>query len=317
MDSNSQMHISVIVCTHNPRPDYLSRTLAALQTQSLPKDQWELLFIDNASNEKLADAWDLTWHPHARHIRELELGLTPARLRGIKESKATLLVFVDDDCELEGNYLSLALQIGEKHPMLGAWGGQCLPCFEQEPPEWTKPYWGHLTIRRFTQERWSNIGADDACVPWGAGLCIRIFVARAYQQRVEADPLLKKLDRQGSQLLSCGDLDLALTACDLGLGLGTFPQLQLNHLIPKNRIQEGYLLKAFEGHAYSSLILKVRRGEMSPGVPISLNRRRLGQIKRRLTMPAVAWRFFEAKLAGEQKALADIITWGLNRTTPP
>src|SRR5438045_2554303 len=87
--------ISVVICTHNPRPDYLRRVLEALRNQTLPKKQWELLLIDNASSEPVAGNWDLKWHPNARHIGEYELGLTPARLRGIKESCGELLVFVD------------------------------------------------------------------------------------------------------------------------------------------------------------------------------------------------------------------------------
>ncbi len=75
--------VSAIICTHNPRRDYLKRVLNALQAQTLPKDEWELLIIDNASEQALATDWDLSWHPLPRHIREDELGLTPARLRGI------------------------------------------------------------------------------------------------------------------------------------------------------------------------------------------------------------------------------------------
>ena len=74
--------ISVIICTHNPRPDYLRRVLDALKAQTLPKERWELLLIDNASNEPLSGEWDLSWHPHARHIREIQFinGLTAGQL---------------------------------------------------------------------------------------------------------------------------------------------------------------------------------------------------------------------------------------------
>ena len=47
--------ISVIVCTHNPRTDYFRRVLNALDAQTLPKNNWELLVVDNASRERLAD----------------------------------------------------------------------------------------------------------------------------------------------------------------------------------------------------------------------------------------------------------------------
>src|SRR5215217_6870119 len=98
--------VSVIICTHNPRADYLKRTLDSLRAQTLSNDQWELLLIDNASTMPLASSWDISWHPHALHIKEDELGLTSARRRGMREASADLLVFVDDDNVLDISYLS-------------------------------------------------------------------------------------------------------------------------------------------------------------------------------------------------------------------
>src|SRR6516162_1217058 len=124
-----QASASVILCTHNPRPDYLSRVLAALRGQTLPAEQWEFLLVDNASERPLAEIWDIFWHPSGRHIRENELGLTAARLRGIRESGGDLLVFVDDDNVLAPDFLERAAGIAEQYPFLGAWSGQCLPKF--------------------------------------------------------------------------------------------------------------------------------------------------------------------------------------------
>jgi hypothetical protein len=61
--------VSVIICTHNPRPDHLQRVLNALKAQTLPKEQWQLVLIDNASREPLADQLDVRCHPHTRHPR--------------------------------------------------------------------------------------------------------------------------------------------------------------------------------------------------------------------------------------------------------
>ena len=83
-----QPDISVVLCTHNPRADYLDRVLVGLRRQTLSFQRWALLLIDNASNEPLANRFDIGWHPNGRHVREDELGLTPARLRGIAESVA-------------------------------------------------------------------------------------------------------------------------------------------------------------------------------------------------------------------------------------
>ena len=45
--------ISVIVCSHNPRDAYLIRCLNGLRSQTLDMKSWELLLIDNASDQPL------------------------------------------------------------------------------------------------------------------------------------------------------------------------------------------------------------------------------------------------------------------------
>src|SRR5438067_3374284 len=127
---------SVIICTHNPRALFLSRVLEALQVQTVPVERWELIIIDNASLEPLTPAtWDLSWHPRARIVREEELGLSVARTRGMRESAAELLLFVDDENVLDPNYLAEVMKIGLQWPQLGTWGaGSIKPDFEVDPP---------------------------------------------------------------------------------------------------------------------------------------------------------------------------------------
>src|ERR1039458_6510764 len=132
--------ISVIICTHNLNQDYLRRTLGGLKRQTLVNSRWELLLIDNASARPLSSEVDLTWHSNARHIREEELGLTPARLRGIRESSGELLVFVDDDNVLDEHYLVNVTSIATAHPLIGAFGGSIIAEFEEPPPKWAAPY---------------------------------------------------------------------------------------------------------------------------------------------------------------------------------
>src|SRR4051812_35613434 len=124
--NNMTPSASVILCTHNPRTDFLSRALASLRSQTLPFDQWEFILIDNASDRALSSSLDLSWHPQTKLIREDHLGLTHARIRGLAESRADLLVFVDDDNILDNDYLERALEIGRDWQILGAWGGQCI-----------------------------------------------------------------------------------------------------------------------------------------------------------------------------------------------
>src|SRR5882762_5561763 len=130
--------LSTVVCTHNPRIDYFRQCLDALRCQTLARNSWELVVVDNRSDEPLADRIDLSWYPGPRIVREETLGLTAARLHGIRESTGELLVFVDDDNVLDVDFLEIALHTMKERPFLGSWSGQCRPAFEEPPPEWTR-----------------------------------------------------------------------------------------------------------------------------------------------------------------------------------
>lgn len=252
--------ISVVICTHNPRAHFLERVLAALRSQTLPFEAWELLVIDNASAEPVAKRFDLSWHPAAQHVREDELGLTPARLRGIAETNGDVIVFVDDDNVLDADYLAGACDIAEQHPHLGVWGGSVRPEFESPPEPWTHAFFELLAIRDADQVRWSNTLDDWRAQPVGAGLCVRRPVATYYAQRVRTDPLRKMLGRRGGSMTSGEDVDLIYGTRDIGLGFGTFPQLSLIHLMPEDRLSKKKLLKLVEGISTSNVLLSSRYG---------------------------------------------------------
>lgn len=250
------MRLSVIICTHNPREDYLSRALGALENQAISLQDWELLVIDNASEPPLDGQLDLSWHPSARIILEQQLGLTAARLRGIKESSGDVLLFVDDDNVLDKDYLSKLASLMQENPTLGCIGaGRIIPEFEEAPAPDLEPYIDMLALRCIDTARWSN-DPNDSCVPWGAGLVTRREVARAYASAASRSMLRMALDRRGSELNSCGDNDFSWTACAMGLGKGVFPGLKVLHLIDRKRVQRDYLLRIAEGHAFSQSMLE-------------------------------------------------------------
>lgn len=301
----SSILISVIICTHNPRPDYLSRVLEALDAQTLSKDLWELLVIDNASEKILSTEIDLSWHPNSRHIREEQLGLTPARIRGIKESVAEILVFVDDDNVLDDDYLEVTLKISKDYPFIGAWGGQIRPEFEVTPPEWIKPYLGMLAIREFDRDTWSNFLSNYDCVPCGAGICIHRSVVEKYFQMTKNDNRRLRFGTNANNFLRCEDIDLALTACDIGLGMGQFKSLKLLHLLPKNRLQESYLLKLAEGNGYSVTILDSFRGKL-PSLRTFTWKSKILNHYQLWRMEPKARLFFQASKRGIDKATQEL-----------
>ena len=86
--------VSVVIPTHNPRRDYLARTLEALAGQTLDRSKWELVIVDNASSEMGDGRWEMGGILHARIVREERLGLTNARLRGFAETTGEIIVLV-------------------------------------------------------------------------------------------------------------------------------------------------------------------------------------------------------------------------------
>jgi len=54
---------------------------------------------------------------------------------------------------------------------------------------------------------------------------------------------------------SGGDSDMALCGFDLGLGAGRFPELELTHLIPAQRLTMEYLEGLYEGFGYGGTVL--------------------------------------------------------------
>lgn len=294
---------SVILCTHNPRADYLARVLGALRAQTLSADDYDLIVVDNASREPLAGRIDLSWHPSARIVSESLPGLTNARLRGIDEAaRAGLLVWVDDDNLLAPDYLEQALSIARDWPMLGAWGcGHFTPEWEIPPSPELEPCLEYLAVGQATGDRWSNRAFDYAAMPAGAGLCCRPSVALRYAGAVRSDPRRRLLGRNAGSLGACEDFDLALNAIDLGLGTGVFPRLRLVHLMPAARVREDYLLRLVEGHARSLvLLMALRDPAFQPRRDRWPDRVRRWRLRRALG--PVARRILDARLRGEAEA---------------
>jgi glycosyltransferase involved in cell wall biosynthesis len=257
--------LSVIVCTHNPAPEPLRRVLDALAAQTLPREQWELLLIDNASAQCLADHWDIAWHPRGRHVREDTLGLTPARLRGIAEARGDVLVYVDDDNVLDAAYLQTAAALFDAHTHLGAIGCGCLEAEYEVPP--SRAVAPHLSLlsRDVAQARWSSNASDFASVPWGAGLGVTREVALAYIELLRRMNIDELLDRRGEHLFGNGDVAFSWSAVTIGQGFGVFPQLRIQHLIPARRMTRAYLLRYVRDSSFSGGVSDFLRTGRLPG----------------------------------------------------
>jgi glycosyltransferase involved in cell wall biosynthesis len=137
------MKVSVIICTYN-REKYLPITLEKFTKQTSSYDQFEILIIDNNSNDntsKLSKEF-ISNNPEidCKYILELKQGLSYARNIGIQESKNEILSFIDDDAFVRPEFISntiLNFQINEN---LAAIGGKIIPVYESYKPKWMSKY---------------------------------------------------------------------------------------------------------------------------------------------------------------------------------
>jgi hypothetical protein len=136
----------------------------------------------------------------------------------------------------------------------------------------------------------------DVDTPVGAGLCVRKQVADFYSSQLASDPIRKGLDRRGNSLDGAGDLDLVYTSRLIDLGWGTFPNLHLTHMIPKNRVTKRYLLDITESASASLVTLGSRIGREMPQNPHFLKR----YIKSGIILARDGWMDFRFYLAQQR-----------------
>lgn len=293
--------LSVVVCTHNPRRVFLERTLDALRHQQAARDRWELVLLDNASTAPLAAEYDLSWHPHGRHVREETLGIAAARMRAMREARSDLILFVDDDNLLAPDYIALGLAYAAYRPDLGVWGGQLVPEFEREPEEWTRRWWSYLAIRPLDRDLRAASPRDYEAIPPTAGEFIRRSVWERYLASVATDSRHLILGLRGSERISGQDTDIALCTFDLGLGAARFRDLVLTHIMPASRLEEPALLRLVESISFATVVLEELRGGTAPAEASSWVRYQLARL-RAARLPARQGRFYAAELRGRRRA---------------
>jgi len=298
--------VSVIIPAHNPHPGRLRSTLLALRAQSLAAAQREVILVNNASVQFPDRAFFASCAPENFSIvEEPRLGLTAARLAGFAAARGELIAMVDDDNVLAPDFLAAAGHIARDYPHLASWSGNVELVFEPgaipPPVAWR----GYLTERVCLHASWSNDPAHHDSTPWGAGMCVRRALADAYRAHCAQAPERLKLDLSGRQLSYGGDTDIAYFGCTLGFGKGVFPQLKVRHLIPPERCQEDYLLRAIEGHAYSEWLHEWVLHHRLPNEPAGW-KPRLARALRYWLADARKRKTLQAQRAGQARAKREL-----------
>lgn len=235
------MFVSVIICTYNPKIDYLMRTLDAIAAQDLDMNRWELLIVDNNSTVPVRNL-AVVQERNIRVVFEEKQGLSAARACGMNNTRGDILVYFDDDNIPKPNYLSNVCFLFEENNKLGIVSGNIEPEYEVKPEPWFFEWEGSLAIRRFSPDRLvlTMVPIFTEYFPIGAGMSIRRELLVKYYQSI-SDGGAYISGRSGASLTSGEDLDLDFFAIQQNYQIGISGQLSIKHLIPSKRVKIEYL----------------------------------------------------------------------------
>ncbi len=249
---------SVVVCSYNPECTILERLVTAIAKLNAPVSlPVEYIFIDNNSSTPISShpalATFLAKEANSKCITEEQAGLTEARTRGFREAVYEWIVFFDDDNEPEKNYLvNLEKTIGI-NPEVVCWGPADINVeflTVDKNNDWL------LSKKFYFQERsWgkTEFGVNDTWqyyFPYGTGLVVHCSVMQEYTDRIQ-NGQYSLSDRKGKSLSSGGDLQIVLTATNMGLPVGTIKGLSVNHLIAPKKSRVSYLERQVYGTSSS------------------------------------------------------------------
>ncbi len=111
------MLISVIIPTYN-RLSVLKRCLECLDRQSVSKDIYEVIVIDDGSTDGTEKSKDKIFENTAlngRYFYQKNKGPAKARNLGVKESKGDVLIIIGDDIWVDSDFILKHMEIHKKY----------------------------------------------------------------------------------------------------------------------------------------------------------------------------------------------------------
>jgi glycosyltransferase involved in cell wall biosynthesis len=256
------MEISVVICTHNRR-DYLRMTLESLERRVQARD-WELLLIDNGSTDATADlASEFERRLPLRYFHEPRLGKSFALNRAGAEAAGDLLLYTDDDVEIQDGWMEAYRLAARNHPEAGFFGGRVWPLWERKPPRWVEENLPWLFMNPHVdwgdEELWILPGASPGFA--GANMAIRREVLAKGIRFPEHLGVAGKEMVRGEEIVLQAEL---LREGTRGLYV---PNAVVRHRHPPERMTETYLRRFYFGEGMGRARCEQFEGPKWLGIP--------------------------------------------------
>jgi len=140
-DGETRVDLSIVICTYN-RAALLAQALETLVVQHGILPSYEILVIDNNSSDDTSGVTEqYAARGPVRRVLETKQGLSHARNRGWQEARGRYVAYVDDDCKMPHEWLSIAGEVAARVAP-AVYGGPYYACYESDKPRWYKNEYG-------------------------------------------------------------------------------------------------------------------------------------------------------------------------------
>ncbi len=236
--------ISVVIPTYNCSNGILP-LLDSLKSQSIQKSSYEILVIDNNSNDDTKEIVQDFIDNHNLQVNyyfEPHPGSHNARNKGILESKGEIICFFDDDAEVSSNHLKLVYDEFAINKNIGVVGGRIYPKWEKEPSDWvydygTRKVHGVFAYLDYGDER--QVLKKDFL--WCCNLCIK----RELLMELNGFPY-EGFPAKYKQYTGHGEIELIKKVRGLGFEIIYNPKAFVFHRVNKRRITLDYFIERYE-----------------------------------------------------------------------
>jgi glycosyltransferase involved in cell wall biosynthesis len=245
--------ISAIICTHNGQKT-LRTAIQSLINQTLPKSNYQILVVDNASTDNTREiVRGFNNEINLCYICEPKLGLSNARNAGWTKASGEYVAYLDDDAIACPQWLERILEAFRVVPQAGAVGGKVDPIWEMEPPAWVND----IMKRFLTVLDWSEtpIVLNNSQYLVGAN----ISFPRKTLEKFSGFPT--DLGRKGKNLISNEEIELINSIKKNGQVVYYHPEIAVQHFVPSSRLNPSWFRKRWFTQGISDAII-YRRAEM-------------------------------------------------------
>ncbi|MDJ1504457.1 glycosyltransferase [Xanthocytophaga agilis] len=241
--------ISVVIATHN-RDFYLDKAIYSLSIQTLAKESYEVIIIDNASTDKTKEIAEkhLTSNSlNLHYVYSSEPSANKARNIGWQKAQGKYVVFMDDDAIAVQEWLERIVSgFQNVSPSPGIIGGKVVPIWEKEPPDWLHPkLYGALSLIDYSPEKTFL----DKKLPFSVNMSFQKTLLAQYGGFDIA------LGRKGDKLLSGDETAIAIRIRNAGYKVYYDPAIEVGHHIPSGRLNQSWFTKRYYWGGYSDALM--------------------------------------------------------------